>query len=65
MRTEYTIVTTDSKNKKQYTTYAKSVVMDHYLKTKNFYEPKGCTVELFKVQYNGVSFYKAEKIEAV
>lgn len=65
MRTEYTIVITDSKNKKEYVTFAKSVVMEHYLKSKNFYEPKGCTVELFKVLYNGTSFYKAEKIKEV
>ena len=65
MRTEYTYVITDNKGKKQYSTYPKRVVMDHYLKAKNFYEARGYVVELFKVLYNGASFYKAERIEEV
>lgn len=62
MRTEYTIVRTDNKGKKHYSVYAKAVVFDRYEKYKSFYEQKGEKVELFKVRYNGSSFYDSEKI---
>lgn len=65
MRTEYTFIITDRKGKKDYNTYPKKYVMDNYLKAKAFYENRECTVELFKVQYNGAALYKATKIEAV
>lgn len=63
MRTEYTIVRTDSKKKKHYSVYAESVVFDKYEKCKKFYESKGEQVELFKVRYNGSSFCDSEKIK--
>lgn len=65
MRTEYHIVQTERNGKKHDTAYPKKYVMEHYLSAKKFYEAKGWTVELFKVVFNGVSIYHAEKIEEV
>ena len=62
MRTEYTLVHTDTKGKKHYSVYAKSVVFDKYEKYKKFYESKGEQVELFKVRYNGTSYYDSVKM---
>ena len=60
MRTEYTIKITDTRGKIQYCTYAKTYVFDKFEDIKNRYFD--CTVELFKVMYNGSSLYKADKI---
>lgn len=65
MRTEYTIVQKEKNGKEHHSTYPKSIVMEHYLKAKAFYETKGCTVELFKTQWVGNSLYRVEKIQEV
>lgn len=62
MRTEYTIRITDQNGKIQNSTYAKKYAEDAAKKARDFYEPKGCKVEFFKVIWNGSAFYKAEKI---
>lgn len=62
IRTEYTIVITDPKGKKTHSVYAKKYAEEKAEKAKEFYEPKGYTVEYFKAQYIGNSFVKAEKI---
>lgn len=60
MRTEYTIKITDKKGNAQYCTYSKSHAFSKYDDIKNRYTDY--LVELYKVMYNGSSFYKAEKI---
>lgn len=63
MRTEYTLVHTDTKGKKHYSVYAKDVVFDRYEECKSFYEPRGQKIELFKVRYNGASYYDSIKLQ--
>ena len=62
MRTEYTIRITDKKGKVSTSVYPKKYADKKAINCKEFYEPKGCKVEYFKVMWNGASFYKAEKI---
>jgi len=63
MRTEYTIIRTDNKGKKYYNVYAKTTAFDNFVKYKSFYEERGEKLELFKIRYNGSSFYDSEKIK--
>ena len=60
MRTEYTIKITDSKGKVSTSVYPKKYADE---KAREYRERlKDCTVEYFKVLYNGSTFYKAERI---
>lgn len=60
MRTEYTIKITDSKGKTSFSVYPKKYADEKAQEYKK--RLTDCTVEYFKVFYNGASFYKAEKI---
>lgn len=62
MRTEYTIRITDRKGKISTSVYPKKYADEKAKSAKDFYTAKGCTVEYFKVIWNGTAFYKAEKI---
>lgn len=60
MRTEYTIKITDSKGKTSTSVYPKKYADE---KAKEYKARlTDCKVEYYKVQYNGTSLYKAEKI---
>ena len=60
MRTEYTIKITDNKGKVSTSVYPKKYADEKAFEYKN--RLTDCTVEYFKVIYNGNSFYKAEQI---
>lgn len=62
MRTEYTIKITDAKGRISTSVYPKTIAEEKVLTLKEFYTGKDTIVELFKVLYNGSSFYKAYKI---
>lgn len=60
MRTEYTIRITDKKGRVSNSVYPKKYADEKAADYKR--RLTDCTVEYFKVMYNGASFYKAEKI---
>lgn len=62
MRTEYTIKITDAKGRIDTSVYPKTIAEDRVKRLKEFYLGKDTVVELYKVLYNGSSFYKADKI---
>ena len=60
MRTEYTIRITDKTGRVSESVYPKKYADEKAADYKR--RLADCTVEYFKVMYNGASFYKAEKI---
>ena len=62
MRTEYTLVRTDAKGKKHYSVYTKDIALKKFDTLKDYYEPRGQKLELFRVRYNGTSYYDSVKM---
>lgn len=62
MRTEYTIKITDAKGRISTSVYPKTIAEDKAKRLKEIYSGTDTAVELFKVIYNGSSFYRADKI---
>lgn len=62
MRTEYTIRVIHENGKIEDSVYPKKYADEKAEDAKRRYAGTNCTIQYFKVQYNGNSFYKAEKI---
>ena len=62
MRTEYTLVHTDTRGKKHYSVYPKDIAFETFNSLKEYYELREQKLELFRVRYNGTSYYDSVKM---